>query len=99
MALLEQMKKTTRDTSVQEALALLYEMTGDVDRAILSYLDGSLANVENAPVFEWVEKYEKIDLVADKALVLFRLSSKQAAALLVNHMERVSVGVGVGRDA
>lgn len=99
VALLEQMKKTTRDTSVQEALALLYEMTGDVDRAILSYLDGSLANVENAPVFEWVEKYEKIDLVADKALVLFRLSSKQAAALLVNHMERVSVGVGVGRDA
>ena len=50
-------------------------------------------------MFEWVEKYEKIDLVADKALVLFRLSSKQAAALLVNHMERVSVGVGVGRDA
>ena len=93
------MKKTTRDTSVQEALALLYEMTGDVDRAILSYLDGSLANVENAPVFEWVEKYEKIDLVADKALVLFRLSSKQAAALLGNHMEHVSVGVGVGRDA
>ena len=99
VSLLEQMKASKPEPAVQEALALLYEMTGDVDRAIACYLEGSLTNVADAPVFEWVEKYEKVAVVAQKALVLFRLSCKQAATLFVNHMEEVPVGVPRGGEA
>lgn len=99
VSLLEQMKASKPEPAVQEALALLYEMTGDVDRGIACYLEGSLTNVADAPVFEWVEKYEKVAVVAQKALVLFRLSCKQAATLFVNHMEEVPVGVPRGGEA
>ena len=70
-----------------------------LNRAIACYLEGSLTNVADAPVFEWVEKYEKVAAVAQKALVLFRLSCKQAATLFVNHMEEVPVGVARGGEA
>ena len=76
------MQKKSHTRFIQEALAELYEMTGDNENAVLTYLDTSISNVENCPMFQWIEDHHLIHLIMNRAFDLFRLNSKQAASLL-----------------
>ena len=76
-----------------EALAELYAMTGDMEKAVDVYLENGLQNVENSSFFRWVEENGLIKHVKDKALQLFRLNVQQAAILLVEHMNEVNVAL------
>ena len=66
-------------------------MTGDNENAVLTYLDTSISNVENCPMFQWIEDHHLIHLIMNRVFDLFRLNSKQAASLLVNHMTEITV--------
>lgn len=91
LGLLQNMQEKTHTRFIQEALAELYEMTGDFKSAVITFLDGSITNVEDSPFFKWIEEHDLIDLIADRVLDLFHLNSKQAALLLANHMSCVPV--------
>lgn len=91
LALLEAMKKTKHESAVQEALAELYAMTSQYEKAINMYLDSNLTNVEGSPFFDWVETHHLIEAVKTRVLQLFRLNSKQASILLCSHMNEVKV--------
>ena len=94
LSLLEEMAKSQRNQKNQallEALAELYAMTGDMEKAINTYLDNGIVNVDNSPFFRWVEDNRLIQQVKSKALSMFRLNSQQAAVLLVEHMADVDV--------
>lgn len=92
LGLLQNMQKKTHTRFIQEALAELYEMTGDYQNAVLTYLDGTVTNTEDCPLFKWIEEHDLIDLIKDRVLDVFYLNSKQASDLLVKYMERVTVG-------
>ena len=91
LGLLQSMQKKSHTRFIQEALAELYEMTGDNENAVLTYLDTSISNVENCPMFQWIEDHHLIHLIMNRVFDLFRLNSKQAASLLVNHMNDITV--------
>lgn len=91
LGLLQEMYKKTHTRFIQEALAELYEMTGDYDNAVRTYLDGSISNVDNSPFFKWIKEHDLIDLIHDRVFELFQLNSKQASLLLVDYMDRITV--------
>ena len=42
-------------------------------------------------MFQWIEDHHLIHLIMNRVFDLFRLNSKQAASLLVNHMTEITV--------
>ena len=93
LGLLQNMHEKAHTRFIQEALAELYEMTGDYEHAVMTYLDSSVTNLDDCPFFKWIEEHDLIDLIANRVLDLFHLNSKQASLLLANYMNRISVGI------
>ncbi|CAA2955632.1 vacuolar sorting-associated 41 homolog [Olea europaea subsp. europaea] len=80
-----QLNTSSMTDALKEALAELYVIDGQYEKAFALYAD-----LMKPEVFDFVEKHNLHDAICEKVAQLMRIDSKRAIPLLIQHRDRIS---------
>ncbi|KAF0912218.1 hypothetical protein E2562_013172 [Oryza meyeriana var. granulata] len=87
-----QLNSSSMTDSLKEALAELYVINSQYDKALSLY-----AELLKPEVFEFIEKHNLHDAIHDKVVNLMTLDSKRAVNLLIQHRDTITPNEVVGQ--